>query len=58
MIQLTLSEQMLSVIAEALANHRFRDAAPVIGEIQKQINAQMPRPPAGNGADLPASPPN
>lgn len=48
MLHLDLSEQMLGVIAEALANHRFRDAAPVIAELQRQINAQRPM---GNGRD-------
>lgn len=41
MMRLELSEQMLAIIAEALGNHRFREAAPVISEIQRQINAQM-----------------
>lgn len=42
MFHFDLSEQMTMVIAEALSNHRFKDAAPVIHEIQRQINAQRP----------------
>ena len=48
MFKFELSEQMFSVIANALGNHPFREAAPVVQELQRQLNAQrmnggMPR---------------
>ena len=46
MFKLELTEQMVMVIATALGNHPYREAAPVILEIQKQINGQrMPTQP-------------
>jgi hypothetical protein len=44
MFRFELSEQMTAVIANALGNHPFREAAPVINEIQRQINNQRPMP--------------
>lgn len=39
-----LSEQMVLVIGEALANSPYKISAPVIAELQKQINAQQQKP--------------
>lgn len=51
MYTLTISDQMLVVIAAALGNHPYRESAPVILEIQKQIsNQRVPSPPT-NGKD-------
>lgn len=47
MFEFILNEQMTMVIAEALSNHRYRDAAPVIAEMQRQMSKQKPHP--GNG---------
>lgn len=41
MFRLELTEQMTMVIAEALGNHPYKESAPVIAEIQKQVNSQM-----------------
>ena len=41
MIKLELSDQMVSVIGEALGNAPYKVSAPVIAEIQKQISAQQ-----------------
>jgi hypothetical protein len=51
MFTIQLNEQMLRVISEALGNAPFRVAAPVIAELQKQIDVQQkPSPPTpGNG---------
>jgi hypothetical protein len=52
MIRLELPEQMMAVIASALGNHPYREAAPVIAEVQRQINVQQrtqAMPPMGNG---------
>lgn len=35
------SEQMTGIIAEALSNMPYRKSAPVIAEMQKQIEAQV-----------------
>jgi hypothetical protein len=43
MIKLELSEQMVAIVGEALGNVPFKIAAPVIAEIQKQIEAQRPK---------------
>ncbi len=42
-----LSDQMTMVVIQALGNHPYKDAAPVIIEMQRQANAQ--RMPQGNG---------
>jgi hypothetical protein len=39
MIRLELTEQMLQVIGEALGNAPYRISAPVLAEIQKQLDA-------------------
>lgn len=41
MIKLELSQQMIQVIADALGNSPYRVAAPVLNEMQKQINEQQ-----------------
>jgi hypothetical protein len=46
MVKLELSEQMIQVIGEALGNAPFKTSAPVIAELQKQINAQQDEAPA------------
>lgn len=51
MIRLELSEQMVAEIGNALNNHPFRLAAPILAEIQKQINEQQPKPNGGNMND-------
>jgi hypothetical protein len=43
MIKLELSEQMLQVIGDALANAPYRVSAPVLAEIQKQLDAHNAR---------------
>lgn len=56
MFELRLTDQMVAVIAEALSNHRFRDAAPVIQEMQRQINEQRPlRPPTNVKNEQPSA---
>lgn len=40
MIKLELSNEMVQVIGNALADAPFKHAAPVITEIQKQVNDQ------------------
>ncbi len=40
MLKLELSEQMIAVIGQALGQAPYNVAAPVVAEIQKQINAQ------------------
>jgi len=48
MTKLELSQAMIAVIGEALSNAPYKVAAPVLAEIQKQIDAQVPKdqPPA------------
>ena len=41
MIKLELTDQMVAVIGAALGNYPFKDAAPVVAEIQKQIGNQQ-----------------
>lgn len=48
MYKLELSREMVGVIADALANAPYRMSAPVIAEMQKQINEQQPKA-NGNG---------
>lgn len=36
-----LSDQMTMVVIAALGNHPYREAAPVIAEMQRQANAQQ-----------------
>lgn len=48
MFKFELSEQMTMVIADALGNHPYKEAAPVIAEIQRQVNNQR-IPMGGNG---------
>jgi hypothetical protein len=56
-----LSDQMTMVVIAALGNHPYREAAPVIAEMQRQANAQqrMPGMPSmpGNGKDQPETTP-
>lgn len=50
-IKLELSNEALAVIGAALGNHPYRVAAPVIAELQRQIDAQAPKPAGmGNGS--------
>jgi|KBSMisStandDraft_5_1062788.scaffolds.fasta_scaffold20169_2 hypothetical protein len=49
MLRFEINEQMMTVIAEALSNHRYRDAAPVINELQRQVNMQLADRPQANG---------
>lgn len=52
MFRLELSEQMTMIIVAALGGHPYREAAPVIAELQKQINNQrMPMPPPNGNAN-------
>lgn len=44
-----LSDQMVMVIVSALGNHPYREAAPVIMELQRQVNNQ--RPPTNGSAE-------
>lgn len=54
MYKLELSEQMMGVIASALGSHPYREAAPVIHELQRQINNQrMPMPPTNGKMEQP-----
>lgn len=56
MIKLELSEQMVAIVGEALGNVAFKISAPVIAEIQKQIEAQRPKANGKNEIDgLPLS---
>lgn len=43
MLKFELSPQMLSVISQALGNAPYSVAAPVVAELQRQINAQAPK---------------
>lgn len=49
MIKIELSNEMLTVIAAALGNHPFRQAAPVVSELQRQIDAQQRANVGSNG---------
>lgn len=49
MFKLELSEQMVMVIINALGNHAYREAAPVIAELHKQVNNQRISMPPSNG---------
>lgn len=40
MIKLELTPQMLNVISQALGNSPYAVAAPVVAELQRQINEQ------------------
>ena len=40
MFDLRLSEQMTMMVLNALGNHPYREAAPVIVELQRQISKQ------------------
>lgn len=44
-----LSDQMTMVVIAALGNHPYREAAPVIAEMQRQANAQQRPVMPGNG---------
>jgi hypothetical protein len=39
-VRLELSDQALMVVMNALGNHPYREAAPVVVEIQRQYNQQ------------------
>lgn len=41
MLKLELSEQHVTIIGQALGNAPYNVAAPVLAEIQKQINEQQ-----------------
>lgn len=49
MFMFELSEQMTAVIVNALGNHPYRESAPVIAELQRQINRQMASRQTANG---------
>lgn len=50
MFKFELPEQMTAVIVAALGEHPYRESAPVIAELQRQINNQMAsRYPQANG---------
>lgn len=51
MFKLELTEQMTMIIINALGNHPYKEAAPVIRELQQQINAQMAQRPPTNGQE-------
>lgn len=52
MVKLELSTEMIAVIAAALGNHPYRQAAPVIAAIQRQFDAQtQSAKPSSNGID-------
>ena len=40
MLKLELSEQMVAIIGEALSAQPYKIVAPVLNELQKQIDAQ------------------
>ncbi len=46
MLKFELSEQMVAVISNALANGPYGQVAPVVAEMQKQINEQKAEKPA------------
>jgi hypothetical protein len=48
MLKLELSDQMVAAIGEALNNAPYKLAAPILIELQRQINEQRPE-----GAKLP-----
>ena len=54
MFTLELHERMVMVIIQALGNFAYKDSAPVIAELQKQINAQTG--PRSNGKDVNVQP--
>lgn len=43
MLKFELSEQMVNIIGAALQKAPYEVVAPVIAELQKQINAQQPK---------------
>ena len=43
MLKLELSEQHVAIIGQALGNSPYNVAAPVIAELQRQIDAQKPK---------------
>ncbi len=51
MITLVLSEQMVQAIGQVLEQAPYRLAAPILAELQKQINGQHPVPAVTNGHD-------
>ncbi len=52
MFKLELTEQMTMIIATALGNHPYREAAPVIVELQRQINMQQAARASNGGAEI------
>ena len=46
MLKFELSEQHVAIIAKALAAQPYGLVAPVVADIQKQINAQTTKPPS------------
>jgi hypothetical protein len=53
MVKLELSEQMVAVIGASLGNAPYRDSAPVIAEMQRQIDAQNPNRATNGPAGMP-----
>ncbi|HEX4500632.1 MAG TPA: hypothetical protein VH187_05580 [Scandinavium sp.] len=51
MFTFTFTEQMIKDIGACLENAPYRIAAPILLEIQKQINAQQQQPSSGNSKE-------
>lgn len=56
MIKLELPDQMVAIIGECLGNGPHKIVAPVITEIQKQIDAQQPMLNGGHDTTMPDKP--
>ena len=41
---LTVTSQDLSVIGTALADRPYKDVAPILNNLNQQVNAQLPKP--------------
>jgi hypothetical protein len=52
MLRFEFTEQMAQQIAEIIQGAPYRVAAPILQEMQKQINAQQAPPPSGNGKEV------
>lgn len=47
MLKFELSEQMVQIIGQALGAAPYQAVKPIIDELQRQIDAQKPRPNGG-----------
>lgn len=55
-LTLTVTPALLNTIMTALSNMPFKDAAPVINDLQKQIQAQVGPPPQMRPVAVPSQP--